>query len=149
MTRIPDEFIGPVFFLYPSRHDADVGNALGGTGFFAGANWGKNPNRFHVYAVTNKHNIIACRNNRVVIRATTIHGDLEFIESDRVDWHLSDAHDLGVLSISPKKALLFRSVSGHRFVTRDNFEDDPAGPTCLGPGDEVFMVGEECSMNSA
>jgi hypothetical protein len=140
MARIPDEFIGCVFFLYPTRSDAETGNERGGTGFFVGNPWHSNPNRFHLYAVTNKHNITACRDH-VVIRATTVHGKLDFTESDPIEWHPSPAHDLSVLRIVPDKAALFRSVSGQRFVEPDEFKEDKAKPTSLGPGDKVFMIG--------
>jgi hypothetical protein len=140
MARIPDQYIGCVFFLYPSRTDAEAGNALGATGFFVGIDWESNNQRRHVYAVTNKHCITACR-DAVVIRATKIDGTLDFIEKDPVDWHPSPAHDISVLPIAPAKAAMFQNVSDGQFVTPDNFKDDEAQPTCLGPGDKVFMIG--------
>src|ERR1700730_297442 len=138
MARIPDQYIGCVFFLYPSRTDAEAGNALGATGFFVGIDWESNNQRRHVYAVTNKHCIIACR-DAVVIRATKTDGGLEFIETVPRDWHPSPDHDISVLPISPAKAVFFQNVSDGIFVTRDNFEQDVAQLTCLGPGDKVFM----------
>jgi hypothetical protein len=140
MARIPDEFINCVFFLYPGRDQAENGDSLGGTGFFVGAPWSKNPNRFHLYAVTNKHNIVACP-DFVVIRATNVRGELEYIESHPEDWHPSPAHDLSVLPISPERATLFQSVSGKRFVTPEDFQEDKSKSTCLGVGDKVFMIG--------
>src|ERR1700730_9743181 len=134
MARIPDQYIGCVFFLYPSRTDAEAGNALGATGFFVGIDWESNNQRRHVYAVSNKHCITTCR-DAVVIRATTTDGTLDFIEKDPVDWHPSPAHDISVLPIAPAKASLFQNVSDGQFVTPDNFKDHEAQPTCLGPGE--------------
>jgi hypothetical protein len=140
MARIPDEFIGCVFFLYPSRADADSGNELGATGFFVGVDWKSNDHRRHVYAVTNKHCITSCRDT-VVIRANRTDGGLEFIEKDPVDWQSSPAHDISVLPISPAKAPLFQNVSDGLFVSPDNFVENEGHPTCLGPGNKVFMIG--------
>jgi hypothetical protein len=140
MARIPDELFGCVFFLYPTQADAEVGNERGGTGFFVGIDWAGNDQRRHVYAVTNKHNITACR-DAVVIRAKTVHGSLEFIESDPVEWHPSPAHDISVLPIAPQKAALFQNVSDGKFISRDDFKPSDAPYTCLGPGEDVFMIG--------
>ena len=140
MARIPDEFIGCVFFLYPSRAAAHAGDKQGATGFFVGIDWENNDQRRHVYAVTNKHCIVACR-DAVVIRATRTDGVLDFIETMPVDWYPSPAHDISVIPISPEKAALFQNVSDGLFVSQDNFTDDEAQPTCLGPGDKVFMIG--------
>jgi hypothetical protein len=93
MARIPDEFLRCAFFLYPSRKEADEGSPSGGTGFFVGVDWTNNTNRRHVYAVTNRHNITACRDS-VVIRATKLDGMLETIEIDPVEWHPSGSHDI-------------------------------------------------------
>lgn len=144
MARIPDEFIGCTFFLYSSLQEAEEGSRRGGTGFFVGMDWEGNAQRRHVYAVTNKHNITACRDS-VVIRATRTDGVLDFNETDPADWHPSLAHDISVLPVSPAKAPLFQHVSDGLFVTRENFENDIVseghGYTCLGPGDKVFMIG--------
>lgn len=140
MARIPDELIGCVFFLYPSREDAELGNELGGTGFFVGIDWTGDAQRRHVYAVTNKHNVTACRDS-VVIRAKTVNGSLEFIESDPVEWHPSPAHDISVLPIPPSIAHLFQSVSDGRFVSPKEFKQGDEPYTCLGLGEAVFMIG--------
>jgi hypothetical protein len=111
MARIPDQYIGCVFFLYPSRTDAEAGNALGATGFFVGIDWESNNQRRHVYAVTNKHCITACR-DAVVIRATKTDGTLDFIEKDPVDWHPSPAHDIS--AHSGDRAHSFRRIATTR-----------------------------------
>jgi hypothetical protein len=140
MARIPDEFLHCVFFLYPSRVEADTGGPRGASGFFVGVDWESNNQRRHVYAVTNKHAIMACR-DAVVIRALRTDGELETIETDPVDWWPSPAHDISVLPIPPTKAALFQNVSDGLFVTSNNFVETESAPTCLGPGDKVFMIG--------
>ena len=140
MARIPDEMIGCAFFLYPSHSDAEYGNAIGASGFFVGIDWAGTELRRHLYAVTNKHCILQCR-DEVVIRATKSDGTLDYIESDPVDWHPSPTHDISVLPISPAKAALFRNISDGLFVTPTDFEPDANSTTCLGPGDDVFMIG--------
>ena len=144
MTRIPDELLGCVFFLYPSRADAEGGNAAGATGFFVGIDWQSNEQRRHLYAVTNTHNVTACRDS-VVLRATTVNGALEFIETDPVEWHPSPAHDISVFPISPQRVALFENVSDGRFITLERFKEihtnDFGTQTGVGPGDEVFMIG--------
>jgi hypothetical protein len=107
MARIKDELLRCAAYIYPSRKDAEEGNKCGGSGFFVGIDWSANPNRRHVYAVTNKHVIETCFGN-VVIRATTLNGKLEFIECDPAEWYPSPMHDVSVLPIEPSKAALFQ-----------------------------------------
>src|SRR5271154_77777 len=95
MARIPDELIGCVFFLYPSLAEAKANASVGASGFFVGIEWESNQLRQHLYAVTNKHCITKCRDH-VVLRATKIGGDLEFIESDPIEWHPLAGHDVSV-----------------------------------------------------
>ena len=140
MARIPDWLLGCVAYIYPSRKDAEEGNRRGATGFFVGVDWMNNPSRRHVYAVTNKHVIARCL-VKVVVRATRLDGTLEFIELDPSDWHPSLMHDISVLPIAPSTAALLQNVSDGRFVSPENFEGSIEGATCLGPGDEVFMIG--------
>lgn len=140
MARIPDQFIGCVFFLYPSIDDAKAGNERGATGFFVASDWRSDTQRRHVYAVTNKHCIIQCPAS-VVIRATNSDGNIEFIESSPTDWKHSPEQDISVLPISQDKAGLFQYVSDGLFVDRENFDNKEGQPTGLGPGDKVFMIG--------
>ncbi len=140
MARIPDKFLGCVAYIYPSRKDAEEGNKRGATGFFVGLDWTNNPSRRHVYAVTNNHVIAKCW-GKVVVRATRLDGTLEFIERDPSDWHPSLMHDISVLPIEPSKAALLQYVSDGLFVSPENFKESIEGATCLGPGDEVFMIG--------
>jgi hypothetical protein len=140
MARIRDDLLGCVAYIYPSRKDAEEGNKCGGSGFFVGVDWSDNPNRRHVYAVTNKHVVQRCY-GKVVLRATKLDGKLEFIERDPGEWHPSPMHDISVLPIEPSKAVLFQNVSDGLFVEPENFKKDIEGATCLGPGDEVFMIG--------
>jgi hypothetical protein len=140
MARVPDDLLRCAFFLYRSRKHAEEGSPRGGSGFFVGVDWTDNPDRRHVYAVTNKHNITACRDS-VVIRATKLDGELDLIETDPVEWHPSPLHDISIRPIEPSKAALFQNVSDGLFVERDNFRGLINGATCLGPGDEVFMIG--------
>jgi hypothetical protein len=140
MARIPDKFLGCVAYIYPSRKDAEEGNKHGATGFFVRVYWTNNPSRRHVYAVTNKHVIARCP-VKVVVRATRLDGTLEFIERDPSDWHPSLMHDISVLPIELSRAALLENVSDGLFVSPENFEDSIEGATCLGPGDEVFMIG--------
>ena len=140
MARIQDELLGCVFFVYPSRAEADTGSQHGASGFFVGIDWDSSPHRRHVYAVTNKHVIMSCRDN-VVIRVTRLDGQLDFIETDPIEWHPSRYHDISVRPIEHAKAALFQNVPDGMFVIRENFEGTIEGSTCLGPGDEVFMIG--------
>jgi hypothetical protein len=50
-------------------------------------------------------------------------------------------HDISVFPIEPSRAALLQNVSDGLFVSPENFEDSIEGATCLGPGDEVFMIG--------
>jgi hypothetical protein len=140
MARIPDELIGCVFFLYPSLAEAKANAPVGASGFFVGIEWESNQLRQHLYAVTNKHCITKC-SDHVVLRATKIGGDLEFIESDPIEWHPLAGHDVSVFPISPAKAANFQYVSSGRFSSPDDFKIGDGRPTSLGLGDKVFMVG--------
>jgi hypothetical protein len=142
LSRIPDELIDCAAFLYPSRKQADDGDKAGGTGFFVGVDWSSNAHRRHLYVVTNKHNITASR-DQVVIRATKVDRTLDFIESDPADWFPSPLHDISVLPIGSEKAAFFQNVSLDQFVGPEDFEGtlQDTKLTCLGPGDQVFMVG--------
>jgi hypothetical protein len=140
MTRILDEFLECVFYLYPSRDDAENGAALGGTGFFLTIPWESDSQRRHLYAVTNKHNIAICR-DRVVIRATKATGKVYFNETDDVQWFPSLTDDISVLPIAPALAGLFQNVPSALCVDRESFDEGTDSRTPLGPGDKVFMVG--------
>lgn len=145
MARIQDEFLECVFYIYPSRSDAETGRGVGGTGFFVGLNWEGNPSRHHVYAVTNKHVIAECHDS-VVYRATKTSGETYFGETDDVQWFPSPTDDISVLPISPEIADSFMNVSEDLFVSRHDFiqsadEGERAAITALGPGDKVFMLG--------
>jgi hypothetical protein len=134
MSRIEDELLESVFYLYPSRVDAENGAPKGGTGFFV--NIPSNVlGRPHVYAVTNKHNIGACR-DEAVLRTSSAKGQVQFFETEPHEWHICPNHDLAVFPMHPDESAIVRCVAIGLFVDHDFVEEYD-----VGPGDDIFMLG--------
>jgi hypothetical protein len=134
MARIKDELLASVFYLYPSRGDAEAGKPVGGSGFFVGM-LSEATGRTHMYAVTNKHNISICRES-VAIRAPTKDRELLILEREPDDWHPAPAHDISVLPIDLDTATRFESIDIDLLSSKADIEEYG-----IGPGEEVFMIG--------
>lgn len=142
MARMPDGIVGCAFFLYANRQDAEEGNSRGATGFFVSRPWETDRNRFHLYAVTAKHNILRCTEG-AVIRANTLSGALHFIETNPTEWTHAEGDDICVCQLSEAaiRDVHLLHLPEMMFVTREHFKADPTASSHIGLGDEVVMIG--------
>lgn len=134
MPRIADVVQDSVFYLYPTKEDARVGENIGGTGFFVGWTSTGPPPITYVYAVTCAHVI---EDGSSVIRLNTKGGKWDIIERDKADWlQEPGGTDLAVAAVDP--------ADHHKFKWNgiDDFLNDRMMKEYnIGPGDDVFMCG--------
>jgi hypothetical protein len=137
VPRIADWLLDCVVYLYPSKQEAEAGEAVGGTGFLAFV-----PSEVHegygfAYCVTNSH--VVREGASPVIRLNTKDGSRDIIELEQDHWvHHPDGDDLAICSIAMTNPDYYRYslVDTGMFVTNELIERQS-----MGPGDEVFMVG--------
>jgi hypothetical protein len=136
MPRVHDEYLNCVVYLYRSRHEAEEGINIGGSGFVVGvpAQYLPPPHGF-VYVITNKHVIDkgAC-----VVRVNTSDQKFDVIELKKENWSLSSTDDLAIHPLPALDAQRFpiKSIPRKMFVTEDFIESNN-----YGPGDEVILIG--------
>lgn len=144
MLRITQEFLRCVFYLYPTKEDAEKSETIGGTGFFVAVN-PTNPSvrKVHVYAVTCKH-VVRPGNGKqasTVIRVNTPDNQFDTISPDHwvtyEDVFPGQKHDIAVCEIDEAENYQVMFPNQIQFLTREKTQSD------LNPvlGDEVIMVG--------
>ena len=137
MPRIPERFLDCAIFLYSSRKDAEDGARYGGSGFMVGIQSRAYSDRWHLYAVTNRHVI---KGGAVVIRLSRLDGtevQENIIDTKEDSWIFLREEDIAVLPIREAKETHWTN-----FVRRDDFLDSGAiARHEIGPGDDVFSVG--------
>lgn len=134
MARIEDDLLECVFYLYPSRTDAEMGRPGGGTGFFISLK-SEIVGLRHIYAVTNKHNINEC-NEQLCIRSKNIRGEISYYESEPHEWFFGPKYDLAVFPFDDPNDSSCPLPAESYLMGHD--EVDEYG---IGPGDRVFMIG--------
>lgn len=137
MSRIHDWMLDCVVYLYPSAEAADVGEAVGGTGFLVWVPLEANNDYGVAYCVTNSHVIREA--GSPVIRINTEDGGRDIIELEQDHWtRHQDGDDLEVcpIALSNPDYYKYETLGVDWFVTKDL-----VGRQSVGPGDDVFMVG--------
>lgn len=135
MPRIQDAILDCVIYLYPTREDAEAGNAYGGSGFLAGVAGTRDPNRYHLYAVSNRH--VVLDGGASVVRLNNMSGEFVVVELDPNDWIPHDGpHDLAVAPIALYKKHRFKFVDESSYLSESIIKEEN-----IGEGDEIFMVG--------
>lgn len=136
MPRIPDGYLDTVIYLYPSEAAANLGEAIGGTGFLMMRPMDGDPTFGIIYAVTNAHVIEDAK--APVIRVNTRSGNRKVLNLKTTDWHIHPTYDLAVALFSgiDKSVYKYTYVPTQQFLTHELIKEHD-----IGPGDDVFMVG--------
>lgn len=97
----------------------------------------RDENRFHIYAVTNRH-VITKTPGYPVVRINTKEGDSDDIDLGVEQWEFApEPTDLAVAPIAIEtSAYRFKFLTEEQFLTRDLIASEN-----IGPGDDAFMTG--------
>lgn len=141
MPRWPDELFDCTIFLYESVEDAEAGESTGGCGFLVGIPWESNPEKKHVYAVSNYH--VAVSGGASVIRLNTKDGKSEPIDTDPLEWFFNRGRDLAVYRIDGSKHFRQDSIFDFKFEDFSEVQLTKAlwDKYHLGIGDDVVSFG--------
>lgn len=133
MTRLPDDFLKTVVFLYPSHEDASQGRKTGGTGFLVSI-MSEAVEGHYYYAITNRHVI---EGGSTTVRVNRSDGSSEIIDSNETEWTLSETHDLAAIQFAPNG-----TPFDIKYIGQEHFLDEAthAGLN-VGVGDEIFVAG--------
>jgi hypothetical protein len=135
MPRIPDDMLESVFYLYPSRQAAELGERVGGSGFFVLVPFeGAETN--HLYMVTNKHVI---DNGNLTGRVNVEVDKSVAFDTDDRNWFVHPAgDDLAILLVDVTEGFTCKGLNFNEtgFVTQQVLQQFD-----LGIGDDVFTVG--------
>jgi len=130
-----------VFFLYPSKKDAENGKQFGGTGFVVGIpseRWGF-AHTFY-YGVTNYHVAVRPESGKPspVIRFNGPSGIADIKELDEVDWEFKPGgHDVAVVPLElDRKVCDAESIGPSSIFTRGGIDKAK-----ISAGDDIFMIG--------
>lgn len=136
MPRIRDEFLDCVIYLYADEDSAQKGVRAGGSGFLVGIQSKLIKEKYHVYAVTNKH--VAWTGGYSVVRLNRHDGKSDSIELEPDKWTIHpDGDDLAVVKLDPDRATFkYRRVPEGIFISPKIIADHN-----IGPGDDCYMVG--------
>jgi hypothetical protein len=141
LPRIVEEILQSVVYLYPTRADAEAGEAAGGTGFFVAFTDSVNDDIAHMYVATAKH--VITRGHSPVVRMNR-GDDVDFIELDENAWipH-PDGDDVAVAPLGAvrRSGSPVVGVGMGPFITETEVGIWKLGRDGFGPGDECFFVG--------
>lgn len=136
MPRIPDVAIDSVFYLYKTRKAAEIGEDIGGTGFFVSMP-SPVPGFVYNYAITNWHN--AVRSGASVIRVNTVDGKTDiFDQFAPEDWlFIPKSHDIAAINVvlNPNMHRV-TGIPDRLFVTKETIAEKE-----IGVGEDAFMIG--------
>jgi hypothetical protein len=136
MPRINDDYLNCPIYLYRSRHEAEEGINIGGSGFLIGvpAETLPGPEGF-VYAVTNCHVVEA---GSTCIRFNTPDGRFDVIELTINNWSGTRQDDLAIFAMpgSVIGAMSNKAIPRQSLLTPKNAERWK-----IGAGDEIMVIG--------
>ena len=133
MPRIADLFLDCVIYLYPSKHEAEEGIGVGGTGFLVSVPAEKLDGKF-VYAVTNAHIIEA---GSSCVRLNTVDGEKDVFVFSPERWTCSKTDDIAAMVMPAlPQTYIGRTIPKANFITEKIVADND-----IGPGDEVIIMG--------
>lgn len=137
MTRINDELLGCVIYLYPSPECASKGERVGGTGFILGIPTKNHPDMHWMYAVTNSH--VIREGKSPVIRLNSVDGRTEVFPFTQDHWvHHPNGDDVAICLLSglTKSRHDWIAVPDNMLISREHIIEHN-----IGPGEDVVMVG--------
>lgn len=134
MTRLHDDALETVFFLYPSEVDAESGAKTGGTGFLVRIESVRLDGHYY-FAVTNKHVI---ENGATTARFNRHDGTALIFDSSEQDWIMSKTDDLAICQFSGDDLgdLKFKALGADHFLDKATMQ-----ALNIGVGDEAFVSG--------
>ena len=137
MPRWPDHLSDCTIFLYPSLEAARAGEDNGGSGFLLGVPWESNPQRHHVYAVSNYH--VSKGGGFSVVRLNTKSGGTTYIETEPHEWFHDHGRDLAIYRIDDTDL----AEADYKYSSFPEIElsQETWDAYRLGIGDEVVSVG--------
>ncbi len=144
MPRWQDNLVDSVFYLYPSRQDADTGSKQGACGFLVSIPWDHpkaSASSRHVYAVSNYHAAVA--GGASFIRLNTKEGQYGVIETDPCEWFWNAGADVAVYRLDGSVHFTNHTIWQYSHVGFDevNCTAEVLREYQIGPGDDVFSVG--------
>lgn len=144
MPRWQDNLLDGVFYLYPSREDADNASNIGSCGFLVSIPWDHpraSASSRHVYAVSNYHAVIQGCDS--IIRLNTKEGRSALIETDPVEWFWRRGADVAIYRIDGSVHFTDQTIWQYAYVGFEevNCTEGVLREYQLGPGDDVFSVG--------
>jgi hypothetical protein len=143
MPRLPDNYASTAFFLYKNKASAMKDAPFGGTGFFVGIASKEKAFAYHLYGVTNAHNIA---DGATTIRLNTVDGKTDLIELQKTDWVVHpDGYDI---AITKKRVPLNIGLHESTFIELDEIDSAEAMKKAdVGLGDDVVMIGRFVDLN--
>lgn len=137
MSRIHDEYLDCVFYLYPDEESAKHGHPGGGCGFLVSVPFESRTDKLFLYAVTNRHVIEKTGGGCPFIRFNTKGGGAKVYHLAWHNWTCHKCNDVAVVNIvlDPNE-FIFKCVGRSDFITQDLIKEYG-----IGPGDDVFLVG--------
>jgi hypothetical protein len=139
VPRINQEILDCVIYLYPDIEAAKNGENCGGTGFLVSTVRDPYLDKAwpHVYAVTNRHNIVKGRGCPVV-RMRDRNEQVRYFEFEVSDWEfIPNGNDVAAAYIHPLDDVeAFSCVPVYKFANQSDMEF-----IGFAPGEDVFMVG--------
>jgi hypothetical protein len=136
MPAIEPNMLRTVFYIYPSKEDADNSRESGGTGFFFRVPSEVDSNLGFFYGVTCRHVIDDCAPNPV-LRFNTEDGGFETLETKIDDWTPHpDGDDVAIISITIGSNYTVGNLVHEHVLTKEFIEEKG-----VNVGDEVFMIG--------
>jgi hypothetical protein len=133
MPRLRDELLNIAVYLYRSRHEAEEGINIGGSGFLLQMPAQTVADAFFMYAVTNAHNI---EHGATVLRLNASDGGILVIERKAEDWFCSETDDLAVCIMPALDSEAHRCLPDNFLVSKQD-----VGDCDIGIGEEIFVVG--------
>lgn len=142
MPRVPESFLGSVFYLYRSVGDAERGEKNGGTGFFVSVVDDDPQAHPFLYAVSNWHIVAPDVANAPVARVNTKAGGIEVL--DGLVWKHHPAGDdvaIAHVGLAPEH-FAYRAIKSSLCLTGWQPGDvDESGARVFGPGNDTFFIG--------
>jgi len=137
VSRISDEVLDSVIYLYHTEADAHAGTQAGASGFLTAVPVPGEPTKAWVYAVTNNH----VRDKAPIVRVNKTDGSTNIFPFEPDDWipHPDHVTDLAAVNIDFKNIFDYKFrliLPDMHFVTREKIKEFN-----IGVGDDTLLVG--------
>lgn len=143
MPRWQNNLVDSVFYLYPTKKEADEAADSGACGFLVSIPWDHpkaSPSSRHIYAVSNYHTAVR---GDSVIRLNTKEGKPGTIETNPDQWKYREGSDVAVYRIDGSEHFTEGTIWQYAYIdfSELNCSAKVLREYQIGPGDDVFSVG--------